>query len=94
MKSLKIISVLLIVFLGNASFKKVKQIDKDDYYIIVNKTRYTLTIYDRDNSFVVEYPAVFGNNDKGDKMYEGDRKHQKELFTSSAKGLILNGINF
>ncbi|MCX6208514.1 MAG: L,D-transpeptidase [Bacteroidetes bacterium] len=79
MKTIKFLAVLIIFFLVNTSFIK-QVIDKDDYYIVVSKSNYTLTIYDKENNFVVEYPAVFGNSDKGDKMVEGDRKTPEGTF--------------
>ena len=83
MKTLKITTVLLFITLLHSSF--IKKIDKDDYYIVVSKSKYTLTIYDKEDSFVVEYPAVFGNKDNGDKMVEGDRKTPEGTFHIVAK---------
>ncbi|HWB28537.1 MAG TPA: L,D-transpeptidase [Chitinophagaceae bacterium] len=50
------------------------------YYIIVTKHNYVLTVYD-DRGWLVKYPVVFGNNDLGDKMQEGDRETPEGTFT-------------
>jgi len=83
MKTLKATALLTIIFLANASFKK--QIGKDDYYIIVSKSSYTMNIYDAENNFVVSYPATFGSKDLSDKMFEGDRRTPEGTFHIAAK---------
>ncbi len=84
MRTLKYAIAVAVIFCTNTSFTKYS-IDKDDYYIVISKSNYTLTIYDKDNNFVVEYPAVFGSNDQGDKMVEGDRKTPEGTFHIIAK---------
>lgn len=84
MKTIKFFALILVFFFINTSFIQ-QVIDKDDYYIVISKSNYTLTIYDKENHYVVEYPAVFGNNDKGDKMVEGDRKTPEGTFHIVAK---------
>jgi murein L,D-transpeptidase YafK len=83
MKTAKIISILAIIFLANTSFKKL--IGKDDFYIVVSKSSYTMTIYDAENNFVVSYPATFGSKDLSDKMFEGDRKTPEGTFHIASK---------
>lgn len=43
------------------------------YYIIIDKSENTLTVYDKDD-WLVQYPCTFGSTDTGDKMYQGDRR--------------------
>jgi lipoprotein-anchoring transpeptidase ErfK/SrfK len=50
------------------------------YYIVITKHDYLLTLYD-DRGWLVKYPVVFGNNDLGDKMQEGDRETPEGTFT-------------
>ncbi len=54
------------------------------YYIIITKHSYELTLYD-DRGWLVKYPVVFGNNDLGDKMKEGDRETPEGTFTIIGK---------
>ena len=83
MKTFKTISTLAFFFLANASFTRL--VDKDDYYIVVSKSEYTMNIYDADDKFIVSYPAVFGNNDLGDKLVEGDRRTPEGTFHIASK---------
>lgn len=69
---------IYILVLVTTSFRQ--PITKDDYYIVVHKSQYLLSIFDRNNNFVVSYPVVFGSNDLGDKMYEGDRRTPEGTF--------------
>lgn len=48
--------------------------NKDDYTIVVEKGRYTMSILDNMGDTVIIYPVVFGNNDQDDKLIQGDRK--------------------
>ncbi|MFY7963713.1 MAG: L,D-transpeptidase family protein [Chitinophagaceae bacterium] len=74
---------LSIIFLAHTSFTNL--ITKDDFYIVVSKSNYTMSIYDSDNVFVVSYPVTFGSSDKRDKMYEGDRRTPEGTFHIAAK---------
>jgi lipoprotein-anchoring transpeptidase ErfK/SrfK len=68
--------VLLILFVPALLFAKRKDrtsASADKYYIIVDKSDNTLTVYDA-RDWIVQYPCTFGNTDLGDKMVEGDRK--------------------
>ncbi|MES2774473.1 MAG: L,D-transpeptidase [Bacteroidota bacterium] len=49
------------------------------YYIIVDKSDNTLTVYDSDD-WLVQYPCTFGSDDLGDKMKEGDRRTPEGRF--------------
>ncbi len=83
MKTFKFLSVLTIIFLVNASFKK--PIGRDDFYIVISKHNYTMSIYDAENNFIVSYPATFGSDDLSDKMYEGDRRTPEGTFHIASK---------
>lgn len=85
MKTLKNLFFLTIVLIANTSFKKLP--GKDDFYIVVSKSEFTMSIYDADNNFIVTYPATFGNNDQRDKMYEGDRRTPEGTFHIASKRL-------
>jgi murein L,D-transpeptidase YafK len=52
--------------------------------IIVNKSNYELSVYD-DKGWFATYPCVFGNNDLGDKLMEGDRKTPEGSFQILSK---------
>lgn len=83
MKILRSLTILLVIFITNTSFKKLPT--KDDFYIVVSKHNYTLSIFDADNYLVVTYPATFGSTDLSDKMYEGDRRTPEGTFHIAAK---------
>lgn len=83
MKPLKAFSVLAIIFFCNASFKLLP--GKDAYRIVISKSEYTLSVYDNENNWVATYPVVFGNDDQGDKLYEGDRRTPEGVFHIVAK---------
>lgn len=54
---------------------------KDAYYIVIEKSKYSLSVYKADNDeLVVTYPVVFGNDDLSDKMCEGDKKTPEGTF--------------
>ncbi|MFY7899526.1 MAG: L,D-transpeptidase family protein [Chitinophagaceae bacterium] len=73
-----IVCLLAFGVLLNTSFKKLP--NKDDYYIIVDKSDYEMMVYDADDNWQVTYPCVFGNKDLGDKMMQGDRKTPEGTF--------------
>ena len=49
------------------------------YRIIVDKSDYELQVYD-DEGWLATYPCVFGSNDLGDKMKEGDKRTPEGSF--------------
>jgi murein L,D-transpeptidase YafK len=83
MKTLKTSLLLSIIFFAHTSFTKLP--GKDDFYIVVSKSNYSMNIYDADNNFIVSYPVTFGSSDKRDKMYEGDRRTPEGTFHIAAK---------
>jgi len=56
------------------------------YYIIVDKSDNTLTVYDSED-WLVQYPCTFGSEDLGDKLKEGDRRTPEGRFHISSKYL-------
>ncbi|MBS1586262.1 MAG: L,D-transpeptidase family protein [Bacteroidetes bacterium] len=59
---------------------------KDDYYIVIEKSKYKMDVYDAsDDRLIVSYPVVFGNDDLGDKMCNGDRKTPEGIFYIQGK---------
>ena len=48
-------------------------INKSQTAILIEKSRFRLTIYYQ-NKPIKSYPVVFGSNDTGDKLREGDMK--------------------
>jgi murein L,D-transpeptidase YafK len=56
------------------------KVDKDAYYVVIKKSDFTLTVYNRNHVWVARYPVVFGSKDLGDKMIAGDRKTPEGTF--------------
>ena len=81
-KVVKLLTVFTL-FLILTSFRS-KNGSVPSYYIVITKHSYELTVYD-DKGWLVKYPVVFGNNDLGDKMKEGDRETPEGTFTIIAK---------
>lgn len=76
------IAAAVIIFIST-SFRE-KHFADSNYYIVVEKSKFLLTIYDADG-WLIKYPVVFGNSDLGDKMMEGDRKTPEGTFTIVSK---------
>lgn len=74
---------VFVLFIVCTSFTK-RENALPGYYIVISKHDYSLTLYD-DQGWLVKYPVVFGNNDQGDKMQEGDRKTPEGTFTIISK---------
>jgi murein L,D-transpeptidase YafK len=53
--------------------------DKSKISILIEKSKYRLTIY-QDKQSIKSYPVVFGDNPKGDKFSEGDRRTPEGIF--------------
>lgn len=75
-------AMLLISFLCS-SFKPV-YFSKEAYYIVIDKSDYELTVYNADGWLVV-YPVVFGKDDLGDKMMQGDFETPEGTFSIISK---------
>jgi murein L,D-transpeptidase YafK len=61
-----------ILQMGFAGRKKIKY-TAARYYVVVDKSENTLTVYDSQD-WVVQFPCTFGSTDLGDKMVQGDRR--------------------
>lgn len=75
--------IIAVVFVINVSFFPANN-SKSAYYIVIDKSAYELNVYDA-QGWLVTFPVVFGNNDQGDKMVEGDRKTPEGTFTIVSK---------
>jgi murein L,D-transpeptidase YafK len=84
MKTVTSFSLLGVLFIASTSFYSKTIVTKPTYYIIIDKSDYELTVYDADG-WLVTYPCVFGNDDQGDKMQQGDRKTPEGSFTITQK---------
>jgi len=80
--------ILLLSLCSTILFAKTKLKEKTNaatpYYIIVDKSDNTLTVYDSED-WVVQYPCTFGSDDLGDKMTQGDRRTPEGRFHVSTK---------
>ncbi len=56
-----------------ASGEITSVINRNPYYIIVDKSDYELKVFD-DEGWYATYPIVFGSKDLSDKMREGDKR--------------------
>lgn len=90
MKTLAYWIVLLGGVMITTSFRKHKTInpltaDKDTYSVYVIKSEYALKVYDSTGEWMATYPVVFGSQDLGDKMMQGDRKTPEGIFHIAGK---------
>lgn len=83
MKHFRLLIILSLVFVANTSFF-IKAKSKTAYYIVIDKSDYELNVYDT-QGWLVAYPVVFGNNNQGDKLVQGDRKTPEGTFTIVSK---------
>jgi len=73
------VTVIAILFVTSSSFY-TRTFTKTTRYLVCDKSDYSLTLFD-DNGWLVKYPVVFGKDDLGDKLYEGDRRTPEGTFT-------------
>lgn len=83
MKRLTCVACCIVAITGITSFRPTI-VAHGSYYIVVDKSDYELYIYD-DAQWVATYPVVFGNNDLGDKLMEGDRRTPEGTFRIVSK---------
>jgi murein L,D-transpeptidase YafK len=85
MKRIGILLILAVVFLANTSFYHTSSSNsRGTYYIVIDKSDYELNVYDA-AGWLITYPIVFGNDNQGDKLVEGDRKTPEGTFTIISK---------
>jgi murein L,D-transpeptidase YafK len=78
-------AVLALLTVSNTSFRKTWHLDpisftKRTFEVVVEKSKYQLQLFDSSGEWLATYPVVFGNEDKSDKMMQGDRKTPEGLF--------------
>lgn len=83
MKSRIFFIAVVLIFTTTSSFYFPKE-KANDYYIIISKNKYELSVYDH-LGWLVTYPVVFGNKDLGDKLFEGDRRTPEGTFRIISK---------
>ncbi len=71
MKYIKLLGIVAVIFVTNTSYRTPST--QPTFRIVIDKSDYELSVYD-DQGFLIAYPVVFGNQDQGDKLYEGDRR--------------------
>jgi murein L,D-transpeptidase YafK len=79
MKKVFVYGAIAMVLITNTSFHSTTA-GENDFTIVIIKHLRTLKVYDADNNLLISYPVVFGNNDLGDKMMQGDRKTPEGIF--------------
>lgn len=80
---IRIFIIAIVSLIINSSFILPEKII-DEYVIVINKSKYELSVYDH-LGWLVTYPVVFGSKDLGDKMFEGDRKTPEGTFRITSK---------
>lgn len=78
-----VVFLVVVVFILHTSFFG-STYSKSAFTIIIDKSDYELHVYDAEG-WLITYPVVFGSNDLGDKMYQGDRKTPEGTFTIISK---------
>lgn len=63
----------------NQPISNIDKIDKSKVSILVEKSKYRLTVY-YDRKPIKSYPVVFGNNPINDKLKEGDKRTPEGIF--------------
>lgn len=77
------LAFLSLIFFTNASFYTAMY-SKSAYNVVIDKSDYELSVYDA-AGWLITYPVVFGNDDQGDKLIQGDRKTPEGTFTITSK---------
>ena len=78
MKKLTSISLAAMAFVTSTSFKPNAHFP-DEFTIVVDKSDHTMKVF-KGNNLAYQYTVVFGNDDMGDKMVQGDRKTPEGTF--------------
>ena len=66
------------------SNKRASSKPQSPMYIVINKKKYELSVYDSQGWYAT-YPVVFGNNSLDDKKMEGDRNTPEGAFKINSK---------
>jgi len=74
---------MVLLFLLLSLFPKPKH---SNYKVVIDKSDYELRIYEN-NEWIATYPVVFGNDDLGDKLKEGDKRTPDGTYHIVAKRL-------
>lgn len=85
MKTPLSLPLLGIVFFTSSSFRispftYLRTVTRNTYFVLVEKRRYELHIFDSSGERIASYPVVFGSRDMGDKMMQGDKKTPEGIF--------------
>jgi murein L,D-transpeptidase YafK len=79
-----LLSCFFVLVFTKAAHSDYRSADDDlgtqDNYLLIDKSDYTITLYDRVD-WVIQWPCTFGNNDQGDKLYQGDRRTPEGRYT-------------
>ena len=84
MKKCVSICLLLTLLITATSFHGTSVNSFPNYYIVISKHQYELSVYDS-KGWLVTYPVVFGNKDLRDKMQAGDRETPEGNFKIVSK---------
>ena len=84
MKKCVSVCLLFTLFVVITSFHGTTVASFPNYYIVISKHTYELSVYDT-KGWLVTYPVVFGNKDLHDKMQEGDRETPEGNFKIVSK---------
>jgi murein L,D-transpeptidase YafK len=82
-KRLLVFALLGCILVMNTSFYAAVY-SKSSYHIVIDKSDYELNVYDAEG-WLVSFPVVFGNDNQGDKLIQGDRKTPDGTFTIISK---------
>ena len=74
---------LFFILVSNTSFHD-DVYSNSAYYVVIDKSDYELKVFDNEG-WLITYPIVFGNDDQGDKLIQGDRKTPEGTFTVISK---------
>lgn len=87
MKPLHLTPVILGGILITTSFKVPHKhpATPNTYHVLVIKSKNLMKVFDSTNECLAIYPVVFGSNDLGDKMMQGDKRTPEGTFHISFK---------
>ena len=85
-KTFWLLTSLFTLPIAGTAFDSFSPESKPVYYLVVDKSDNTITLYDNVD-WVLQWPCTFGSNDLGDKMVQGDRKTPEGSFHIISKTL-------